>query len=402
MLFFLFDNFISKGRRFVLRQKSRVIRIIQILCAPRHYYTSFYSYSLECPDKIEILSLKQEKMVSAKLDGEKQIFLQYVGQIIVKKTIIQNATCFAYSDVILLDDGRCLYELKELNYLHSMVNYMDEILLIDAKNSCKLKKCHKNKHIEKAIKIGGMFGFNYYHFMFQILPRLFAISDIDNSVPLLFDCSAINIESMRYIVDLCNVKKREIIYMDYDIAYHVKELYTISSPNFCVPNWKKNKVNFDMISSAYSIDNIKKIVDFLLPYATNHPSPENIFICRGTVGKRRKYNEKELLEAAQVYGFEPVYPEQLSYSEQMNIFYNAKVIIAANGAALSNLIYCQSGCSLLMLCNSRLATNLFSSLILIKGGNVVELYDNNQSKGYQGDFYIDPQSLIDNILKLKL
>ena len=47
------------------------------------------------------------------------------------------------------------------------------------------------------------------------------------------------------------------------------------------------------------------------------------------------------VELIQKYGFEPIYPEELSIADQISIYRNAKSIIAAGGAALCNLIYCQ-------------------------------------------------------------
>ena len=170
---------IGKGKRFVERNKRRVIHAWQTLIAKRHYYTSLQSYAFECPDKAEILSIRTVPTKYA--INNNGVILVDGGQVIVKLAHIYQATCFVYSDIILLDDGRCIYELKELDYLHSKADFSDEILLQDTKHWCKLRRCHQIEEIKAAIKIGGMFGFNYYHFVFQILPKLLETSKIDKS-----------------------------------------------------------------------------------------------------------------------------------------------------------------------------------------------------------------------------
>lgn len=380
-------DIIGKGKRFVERNKRRIIHAWQTFLAKRHYYTSLQSYVFECPGNAQILSIYTEPTKYA--INNNGVNLVDGGQVIVKIARINNATCFVYSDIVLLDDGRCIYELKELDYLHSKADFSDEILLKDTKHWCKLRRCHQIEEIKAAIKIGGMFGFNYYHFVFQILPKLMETSKIDKSIPILLDQAAADIESMRQLVSWCNAEGRDIIYMDYDIAYRVKDLYTISDSNVCVPNWKKRNISSSFAQCAYSPNSIENMAEMLLANASNKITPEKIFICRGRASKRRSYNEQELLNLAQKYGFEPIYPEELPVDEQINIYHRAKVIIAAGGAALCNLIYCQPDCKLIILCGSHLATSLFSSLILMKGGKVIELHNDGKSKGYQGDFHIN-------------
>lgn len=380
-------DIIGKGQRFIQRNKRRIIHAWQTFLAKRHYYTSLQSYVFEYPDKAEILSIRTESTKYA--INNNGIILVDGGQVIVKLARINQATCFVYSDIVLLDDGRCIYELKELDYLHSKADFSDEILLKDTKQWCKLRSCHQIKELKAAIKIGGMFGFNYYHFVFQILPKLMEISKIDKSIPILLDRAAADIESMRQLVLWCNAEGRDIIYMDYDIAYRVKELYTISFPNVCVPNWKKRNISSSFVQCAYSPNIIGNMAEMLLANASDKVTPEKIFICRVRASNRRRYNEQELLNLAQKYGFEPIYPEELPIDEQINIYHRAKVIIAAAGAALTNLIFSQHDCKLIILCGSKLATSIFSSLILVNGGQVIELYNDRKSKGYQGDFHIN-------------
>ena len=332
--------------------------------AEKHYYISVEEYLTKQPSKIEILSSKAESLVYATSNGEQKDDVK-INRL---NYIVRNATCFVYSDIIQLEDGRCIYLAKEHKGWEGAVDFADEIILMDTDSWCKLRKCHQTKHLAKAIKVGGMFGFNYYHFIFQILPKLFETSDIDSSIPLLLDRAAADVPSMKQLVEWCNKEKREVIYMDYDVKYMVEELYVISESNVCVPNWKVKDIE-SIPAALYSPTTIDNISKYLLTYNDMGTYPEKIFVSRKST-KRRAYNETELWDVAKKYRFVKVYPEELSMAQQMALFNNAKTIIAANGAALSNLIFCQASCKLIMLCSGKLAVRVFAPLIPIKLGRV--------------------------------
>ena len=390
-------DILGKIERAIKRWGRRLKWLAQVLRAERHYYIDMQSYAFEHPDKMRILSLRQERLSYAYSDMNDPIHDDL--QVWLKKACIHNATCFIYSDIILLEDGRCIYPIKEIEGWDGIVDFMDEILLKDTDTWCKLKKCHQTKHYPTAIKIGGMFGFNYYHFMFQILPKLFETSDIDLSVPLLLDRAAADVASMKQLVEWCNKEKRDVIYMDYDVAYNIDELYVISVPNLCVPNWKGDDISSIPVA-MYSPTAVDMVSKYLLTYKDTGIYPEKIFISRKST-KRRAYNETELWEVAEQYGFVKVYPEELDMAQQMALFNNAKTIVAANGAALSNLIFCSVGCKLIMLCSGKFIGRIFTPLMPMKAGSIESLMPVYVSKGYQNSFETNPRELEELLIKEK-
>lgn len=383
-------DIVGKGKRFLQRMRRRVIHAWQTIWAKRHYYTTLQSYVNVSPNKAQILSQRVDDLVYTPIEDCAELYPG--GQGVVRKACIKNATCFVFSDIILLDDGQCMYELKELEELQPIANYMDEILLKDTDHWCKLKNCHQTRYIEKAIKIGGMYGFNYYHFMFQLLPRMLETSDIDSSAPLLIDYSARDIPSMRQLVEWFNNEGREVIYMEYDVAYTAAELYIITSPNFCVPHFKPIRYSFDKVA-AYSKSCLDRMRENTFPYKKDVCTSKKIFICRNQCSKRRSYNEQELVDIAVELGFTPVAPEKYSMAEQMAIFNEAEIIIAPSGAALTNLLFVNPQCTLILLVSRRgLSTATFGSLINMYGASFVEIADgvaDNAKYEEQKNFHID-------------
>jgi capsular polysaccharide biosynthesis protein len=70
-----------------------------------------------------------------------------------------------------------------------------------------------------------------------------------------------------------------------------------------------------------------------------------IFLARGN--DRREFNEDEIHDIAIQHGFRLVHMETLSFREQVEVMFGAKVIIGASGAAFSNILFCQKGARVL-------------------------------------------------------
>jgi capsular polysaccharide biosynthesis protein len=86
-----------------------------------------------------------------------------------------------------------------------------------------------------------------------------------------------------------------------------------------------------------------------------------IFISR-KVSQNRSYNEEELIKIACQHGYTVVYPEQFSVREQFALFSQVDSIIAASGAALSNIVCCKPGCKILVLTSSHWNLTVFSNI----------------------------------------
>ena len=107
----MFD-IIGKGKRFVERNKRRIIHTWQTILAKRHYYTSLQSYVFECPGKAQILSICTEPTKYA--INNNGVNLVDGGQVIIKIARINHATCFVYSDIVLLDENLYVKDVYKL------------------------------------------------------------------------------------------------------------------------------------------------------------------------------------------------------------------------------------------------------------------------------------------------
>jgi capsular polysaccharide biosynthesis protein len=96
------------------------------------------------------------------------------------------------------------------------------------------------------------------------------------------------------------------------------------------------------------------VADFFRSISVNVPpmarqSPRRLYIDRRGSASRPLVNEADLIAALSHQGFVAVRPEMLSMADQVRLFRGADVIVAAHGAALTNLGYCRPGTQIIEL-----------------------------------------------------
>jgi hypothetical protein len=64
-----------------------------------------------------------------------------------------------------------------------------------------------------------------------------------------------------------------------------------------------------------------------------------IYISRKFAPKRKIVNEDSLLKILADFGFEIVYPDNLSFAEQISLFSGCKLLLSLHGAGLSNMLF---------------------------------------------------------------
>jgi len=85
------------------------------------------------------------------------------------------------------------------------------------------------------------------------------------------------------------------------------------------------------------------------------PGPRRrILVSRNKPGAvRRILNEDALFAALEPFGFERIFPEDLSFPDEISLFHNAEIVIGALGAGMMNTMWCQPGTAIIELFNPR-------------------------------------------------
>lgn len=90
--------------------------------------------------------------------------------------------------------------------------------------------------------------------------------------------------------------------------------------------------------NPYPVKMMRKFRDMFIKNLT---STHNKFIYASRKGEKTRHieNEDELIVLLNKYGFEIIYPNDLSLIEQIQIYYNAKIVIAAHGGSFTNIAF---------------------------------------------------------------
>ena len=169
---------------------------------------------------------------------------------------------------------------------------------------------------------------NYYHFLLEIMPRLFVIK---NDAPRFKLIINYNLPSF--------VK-------EYISLFNFKEIICLHDDEIA----KTEKIIFPTFLSrglAYNETVMREMSNWLCEklYANDSVSPEKIFISRSNAKYRKTENESEVFALLQEKGFVKFDLQEPGIQAQANFFKQAKYIVGSHGAGFSNMIFSKN-CSL--------------------------------------------------------
>ena len=196
--------------------------------------------------------------------------------------------------------------------------------------------------VDEAINLCGLASFNYYHLTIEILSRYEFVKEYaeKNNIPVLLDEDAALYPQFRELVD-CVLGNARVIYVPKYKRIRVGKLIQ-PSMNTWMPMNVRKKNDFrisDNLIAVSAVENIRKAAKEM----QKNEMTEKIFISRKNASLSRIINEKEIIKVFEKHGYRIVCTEELSFSEQVELFSGAKIIAGASGAALTNLIYCNKG-----------------------------------------------------------
>jgi capsular polysaccharide biosynthesis protein len=117
--------------------------------------------------------------------------------------------------------------------------------------------------------------------------------------------------------------------------------------------WQFRHLDYVMPVHTPPLFKLPAALDYLRSDLRAVPVPEvkrcrRIFITR-TGQFRRLVNEPEIMALCAAHGFEAMQPESLSIAEQAALFANAEAIMGIKGAAMTNVLFATTPCTLMVL-----------------------------------------------------
>jgi capsular polysaccharide biosynthesis protein len=173
------------------------------------------------------------------------------------------------------------------------------------------------------------FADNFFHFLLDIIPRLCLVERTRSLADIDFVLVRRALRFQREMLDMIGIPADRVLENSARTHIRARSLIVPS-----MPCWQRQ---FPSWALRYLQDKLGSRV-------TTSPERRRIFVCRGREGNgRRVLNEDEVADMLRDHAFESIRLEQLSLHDQISAFKSAEAVVAAHGAGLSHLVFCQPG-----------------------------------------------------------
>ena len=306
-------------------------------------------------------------------------------------SVLDSVTVVGGCNVIVCDDDVALYEEFEKADIHRR-KFESVLTPYVSRNKLILDSTDSSQEIEKGISLCGLGCENLYHWLFEYIARLKILEFADpeySSWPILVDEGLCKTPQLIEILELYTPHKK-FIYVKYGHRVNVSKLLHLSLLLWIPFNFKQGEICEveDCIISPPAIQFIRSKVKS----AATCGSFKRIFISRKKFPDRRRINEDEVFKVLSPLGFAVIYPEDHTFIEQMAIFRDAEIIVGVTGAALSNIVFCDSGTLIICLTSAKVQLGIFSNIASYLELDLIYLAEDGDLtfKDIHRDFDIDP------------
>jgi len=199
----------------------------------------------------------------------------------------------------------------------------------------------------------------------EVLPRLMLVDQFPeyDELPLLVNenLPAQAFESL----DMVNSKRRKVVLIEGNskgqrtwipTTYRFARLVFPSPMAQLGPKTAEGGEAWDLDDHLQNPAALHWLRQQLLPART---SPRRLYLSRAKQGRRRIVNEKKVISLLRRHGFDVVYPERLSFKDQLELWANAEIVVAPAGSAMVNMIFAPRHALVVALVGDASGTNLY-------------------------------------------
>jgi len=183
--------------------------------------------------------------------------------------------------------------------------------------------------IDTACWIIDDWSYNYGHFLIDFMQRYIQVrkkctEDFCVILPG-------NYKNYNYLTEIFKVLQINFFYIEENLLIKVKKLFI---PDFY---WPPGIINNNIIND------VRKVFFDLINSANIIPEQKRIFITRNISGKRKIINENELTPILEKYHFTISYMADMPIADQIELCFNAEIIVGLHGGGLANIMFMKKG-----------------------------------------------------------
>jgi prepilin-type processing-associated H-X9-DG protein len=310
----------------------------------------------------------------------------------VSVMLAENAMVYGGSNFVFVDGSVVCHDLFDV-----VRDYTSEELHGRAIVSPRLKRIRWLLHDEEPEKLSIAATFvdacapNYAHWMTEVLPRiaLFCADERHKKIPIVIN-DGLHENIIHSLLDVAGFE-RKIFALPVGKAIAVNELYITSVAGYVPFERRKNKAigHSHGKFNPNAFDVLASCLGYLDNKIEEENWPEKIFIRRNS-GARIVINSREIEELLVTQGYEIVEPEKLTFSQQVQLFRNAKVVVASSGAALANMVFLPHDAQIIVLIGKYPDTSYwYWQNLACASGNVIKYCLGESTKGVGGGIHSD-------------
>lgn len=228
--------------------------------------------------------------------------------------------------------------------------------------------------VESGLMMFGLQSRNYGHWLLEFVPRMLWFNDpaCPAGIPICIDDHMP--ETHRQIVELLDARDRPILPLPAQ-AVRFRELGVAPVPTFFPFDVRPGVPVYDSVWPKDILGAMRRaVLDQLAARGIDlRATGRRIFLSRKGFTQRQLVNEAEIINVLARYGFEVVYPEKLSFIEQIALYHSADVIVGSASSAMTNTIFCNDRARVVALIHENRSFNFrgYTSMIESSGAQVL-------------------------------
>ena len=235
---------------------------------------------------------------------------------------------------------------------------------------------------------------NYFHWMFDILPRLIILEKFYNLNDInFFYCPQIKPWQLSTL-SIFNIGNDKLINSNLYRHIQADKILAVSHPWYSkglILNEAKNLPSWIINEIAFKFEK----------YGKKFECNDKIFIDR----RESKYNHCQIIndEEIKTYlkrkGFAVYKVGELNFFEQIYLFQNAKIVIGAHGAAFTNLIFCKENTKVLDIIPENHPNTVDETIAKVKNLNFkfIRTKELNEKERVNGDIFLSVNEMENNL-----
>lgn len=262
--------------------------------------------------------------------------------------------------------------------------------------------------VEAGLMMFGLQSRNYGHWFCEFVPRMLAYNDprCPDGIPICIDDHMP--DSHEEILRLLDTRERPVMKLPpKPVEFGLLGMAPV--PAFFPFDMKPGRPFYDTVWPA---DIFAAVRERILESARERGvlsdrTDRRLFISRKAFTQRALVNEEEIAERLRPLGFEVIYPETMSFLEQVDAFHSAALVVGSSSSALSNALFCRPGCRILGLIHEELAFNFrgYTSYIEVGGARILFLRGRTLHRlgvhAFHVSYTVDPRKVVAAVAALE-